>query len=131
METRNRALCEEFARILGGTSSFQNNSCISVVSRNIQVRIMGRLSPTASSGFFAFNSLDINGTALNLGEFPLLEKEVNPFINILRKQGIEVSPVKSHWLFIEPQIIFINFQSIDNPLTFARKVRNALKVMTR
>lgn len=126
MDSRNKALCSEFARILGGTSSFQNKT----ITRKIDVTIMGRPSPTAASSIFAFNSLDKNGMALNLGEFSLLQKEVDPFIKALINQGIKVSAVKEHWFYIDPQMIYVNFQSIDNPLSFARKVRESYKVLS-
>lgn len=130
MNSSSRDICSEFARILGGTSSYQNNVCTATITRDISTTIMGRPSPTASSSIFAFNSLDQNGKALNLGEFSLLEKEVDPFIEALISKGITVSAVKKHWFYIKPQLVYANFQSIDNPLSFARKVRNAYKVLS-
>jgi hypothetical protein len=129
MESNPKTLCNRFAQILGGTATFSSNMCVVVVTRDIPAKIMERPSPTAASGFFAFNSLDENGMALNLGEFVLLEKEVNPFVNALREQQIKVTAIKAHWLFDKPHLIYINFQSIDKPLSFARKVHHAFRVL--
>lgn len=122
-------LCQKFGEILGGTASSQNNMCIVTVTRDIPVTILKRPSPTAASGFFAFNSIDKNGKALNLGEFVLREKEVNPFIDALRQEGIKIASVKEHWLFVKPQLVYVNFESIDKPLSFAKKVRKAFRVL--
>lgn len=130
-ESSTKTLCNNFAQILGGCHSFQKNMCIVEVTRNIQLTIMGHPSPTTSFGFFAFVSINKkNEMELNIGDFPLLEKEVNPFIQELRMQGIKISAVKAHWLFNEPKLFHVNFRSIDEPLSFAKKVRNAINVLS-
>jgi hypothetical protein len=131
MESGNRTLCSNFVEILGGTLSIQKSMCIAEVARNIPSTILESPRPITSSGFFAFNFINqINDTVLNFGDFPLLEKEVNPFINELRKQGINISAVKAQWVFNAPKIFHLNFRSNDEPLSFARKVRNAFKVLS-
>ena len=130
MESNTKTLCNKFAQILGGCLSFQKNMCIVEVTRIIQVPIMGHPDPTTSFGYFAFNSINKEDeTELNIGDFPLLEQEVTPFIQELSIQGIKISVIKGHWLVNEPGIFHVNFKSIDEPLSFARKVRNAIKVL--
>ncbi|MFA7746463.1 DUF1259 domain-containing protein, partial [Salinicoccus roseus] len=65
-----------------------------------------------------------------LGETVLLQVEVNPLMSELRKFGIIVTAVHNHWLFDKPRLMFMHFESIDKPLNFARKVREALRVLT-
>ena len=120
--------CEEFARILEGTILVSTNDLCQVArTRDLTVTIMGRLtmSPMVINAFFSFESVDAEGETLNLGVTPLLPEEVNPFISALRKCGITVAALQSPWLFAQPQLMYINFQSIDEPLEFARKVARA------
>lgn len=78
---------------------------------------------------FSFESIDRQGRALNLGETVILQSEINPFISALRKQKILVTALHNHWLFEKPRLMYIHFESIENPITFARKVQQALKVL--
>jgi hypothetical protein len=48
----------------------------------------------------------------------------------LRVNGIIVTAFHNHWLFDEPRLMFFHFESIDKPLSFARKVSEALEVLT-
>ncbi|EDU37409.1 hypothetical protein CLOSPO_03578 [Clostridium sporogenes ATCC 15579] len=78
---------------------------------------------------FSFESPDNQGRTLNLGETVILQEEINRFISILRENGILVTALHNHWLFDEPRLMYIHFESIDRPLNFARKVAEALKVL--
>ncbi|GIM46415.1 hypothetical protein DNHGIG_19640 [Collibacillus ludicampi] len=59
-----------------------------------------------------------------------MQREINPFVSKLRQHGIKVTALHNHWLFEKPRLMFIHFESIDHPLAFARKVRDALSVLT-
>lgn len=133
MNTRPSRLSREFSRILGATPSVVNGVCLATRSRtNIKARVLKRKArsfmfvPQA----FSFESMDRQGRALCLGETVILQKEINPFVSRLRKHGIKVTAIHNHWLFDKPRLMYIHFESIDRPLQFARKVRNALNVLT-
>ena len=128
-----RDLCREFARILGGTGSLDTNG-VCLVQRfrtNIDFTILGREtnSPLVNPQFFTFEDLDRNGNALNLGETVLLEEEINPLLTELRKRNIIVTAIHNHWLFDHPRAMYMHFESIEPPLQFARKVREAFMVL--
>ena len=42
-----------------------------------------------------------------------------------------VTALHNHWLFEDPRLMYIHFESIDQPLDFARKVAEALCVLGR
>lgn len=133
MNTRPSRLSREFSRILGATPSVVNGVCLATRFRtNIKARVLKRKArsfmfvPQA----FSFESMDRQGRALCLGETVILQKEINPFVSRLRKHGIKVTAIHNHWLFDKPRLMYIHFESIDRPLQFARKVRNALNVLT-
>lgn len=124
-------LCNQFARIVNGQPSVINNVCLIQKFRNIPASILGRRtrSPLVLPTFFSFESIDRQGRALNLGETVILQSEINPFISALRKQKILVTALHNHWLFEKPRLMYIHFESIENPITFARKMQQALKVL--
>ena len=124
-------LCREFARILGGTGSVTNGVCLVQKFRNIPFTILGRRtnSPLVTPQFFSFENLDFQGNALNLGETVLLQEEVNPLLTELRKRNIIVTALHNHWLFEQPRAMYMHFESIEPPLEFARKIREAFRVL--
>lgn len=126
-------LCQEFARILGATPSVINGVCTATRSRtNLHPIVLGRRAESFMfvPQAFSFENIDREGRALCLGETVILQEEVNPFISVLRENGIIVTALHNHWLFDEPRLMYIHFESIEEPLNFAKKVREALKVLT-
>ncbi|MED4402479.1 DUF1259 domain-containing protein [Metabacillus fastidiosus] len=126
-------LCEEFAKILNSTPSIINGVCTATRSRtNIHPVVLGRRAESFMfvPQAFSFEDLDDEGRALCLGETVILQEEINPFISRLRENEIIVTALHNHWLFDEPRLMYIHFESIDEPLSFARKVRDALGVLT-
>ncbi|MEH7092584.1 DUF1259 domain-containing protein [Priestia megaterium] len=129
---KRKSLCQKFARILGGQGSLDENGvCLVQKFRTIRFRILGRptRSPLVTPQFFTFEDVDSRGRALNLGETVLLQEEVNPLLTELRKRDIIVTAVHNHWLFEEPRAMYMHFESVEPPLDFARKVREAFRVL--
>ncbi|MFG6113767.1 DUF1259 domain-containing protein [Halobacillus sp. MO56] len=124
-------LCHQFGRILGGEGKFEHGVCSVELERDLNVRIQGRPSKAELHAEMMFESLDQNGLALNMGETVILEEEVYPFMSVLQKNGILVSALHNHWLFAEPTILYLHFQSVEPPLSFAHKVAEALRVFQR
>lgn len=123
--------CREFARILGGTVlSSDENSCVVMRMRDISVTILGRAttSPLALAAMFSYENPDNQGRALNLGETVILSREINPFIDALRDNGITITALHNHWLFDRPRLMYIYFESVDTPLNFAQQVADAFAV---
>lgn len=126
-------LCQDFARILGGTAEVVNGVCtVTRIRSNLKPLIQGRRtrSALAIAALFSFEDLDSRGNALNLGETVILQEEANPFISALRARGIEVTALHNHWLLTDPVLMFIHWKSIEPPLSFARKTAEAFRVLT-
>ncbi|MGE5654270.1 MAG: DUF1259 domain-containing protein [Bacillota bacterium] len=121
--------CLRFARILGGMGMKEGEVCRVMRNRNLVVRILGRRSrsPLVLAPMFSFESKDAQGRTLNLGESPLLESEVNTVISRLRRRGLKVTSEHNHWLFERPRIMFVHFESVENPIRFARKAAASLR----
>ncbi|WP_412679703.1 DUF1259 domain-containing protein [Brevibacillus choshinensis] len=117
--------------MLGIPPQVINGVCTLMTVRNIPVTILGRPSRSAATipMMFTFESMDHHGNALCLGETVILPEEINPFISMLRHYDILITALHNHWLFNRPGIMFIHFESIDNPIQFAHKVRHAISVL--
>lgn len=127
---RFRRLCNQFSTILGGTEHEITQGPVCFVSRNRRVNasILGRrtTSPLVRYQLFSFESLDKSGRALCLGETALFQNQVNQLLTNLRKNGIKVTAVHNHWLFDKPRLMYIHWESIDNPVAFARIVKRSI-----
>jgi hypothetical protein len=56
-----------------------------------------------------------------------LQTEVENFVASIVKHGIIVSSIHNEWLFVNPNLIYVNIEAVEDPLVFAKKVRKALK----
>ncbi|PEA56074.1 cytoplasmic protein [Bacillus pseudomycoides] len=129
MVNNEETLCHKFAKIIGGQSGFSGGKCVATISRDqISATILEkRFGVTSSFSFESINNL--SGKALCLGRVALLQNEVEPFITVIRAQGIIVSSIHNEWLFDHPRLIYVNIESVEEPLTFAKQVRKALKAI--
>ena len=60
------------------------------------------------------------------GDIAMLEPEVNPVIQALRKNGLEVVALHSHMLGEQPRIIFLHYHGTGAATVLARGFRSAL-----
>src|SRR5262245_21868949 len=71
------------------------------------------------------------GKAAITGDFVLAGEEVNPVIQALRANGIEVTALHSHMLNEQPRLFFMHFWANDDALKLARGLRAALDKTAR
>lgn len=122
-------ICQQFGQILNGKPDIENGICSVEINRDIPVTIQGRPVRGNIETEIMFENLDQNGYALNRGVTVILQKEVPYFVNTLVKNGIIISALHNNWLYTKPNILYINFQSVEPPLTFAHKVAEALRTL--
>lgn len=67
-----------------------------------------------------------NGKAAITGDFVLIGSEVNPVIQALRANGIEVTAVHSHMLDEQPRLFFMHFWANDDAVKLAKGLRAAV-----
>ena len=67
-----------------------------------------------------------SGRAAITGDFVLLGSEVNPVIEALHENGIQVTAVHSHMLTEEPRLFFMHFWANDDAVKLARGLHAAL-----
>ncbi|MCK6258207.1 DUF1259 domain-containing protein [Fictibacillus sp. KIGAM418] len=122
-------LCQQYAQILNGTPKVEHGVCSVEFQRNLHVTIQGRPSRGELHAGLTFESVDQEGKALNLGEIVLLEEEVPLFTSILVKNKIIISALHNHWMYTKPSILYLHFQSVESPLTFAHKMSEAFRAL--
>ncbi|MBT2657659.1 DUF1259 domain-containing protein [Bacillus sp. ISL-18] len=124
-----KQLGEQFAQILNGKAELKHNGCSVSLKRSFNVLIQGRPSHSILPVGISFESLDVNGNALNLGEITLLEEEIPGFMKSSVEQGLIVGALHNHWIYTQPHLMYIHIQSVEPPLVFARKVAKAFTTL--
>jgi len=66
------------------------------------------------------------GKAAITGDFVLTAEEVNPVVQTLRSNGIEVTALHSHMLMEQPRLFFMHFWANDDAVKLAKGLRAAL-----
>ncbi|WEG14569.1 DUF1259 domain-containing protein [Pullulanibacillus sp. KACC 23026] len=119
-----------FAQILNGKPSIQLHGCSVTLKRNWQVKVQGRLSESVTPVGVSFEALDEKGNSLNLAEVTVIQHEIPHFIRSVVEQGLIVSALHNHWIFTEPNLMYVHIQSVEPPLDFAQKMANAFETLS-
>jgi hypothetical protein len=125
-----KTLGDQFAHLLNGKAQMKQNGVSVSLRRSFHVSIQGRPSHTILPVGISFESLDIHGNALNLGEITLLEEEIPKFTKMIVEQGLLVGALHNHWIYTQPHLMYIHVQSVEPPLTFARKIANSFTTLS-
>ena len=124
------SICEQFANILNGKSSINQDVCSVSLHRNFEVIVQGKASRSVVPAGVLFESLDHSGNALCLAEIAILEEEIPRFMYSITQQGMIVSALHNHWLYTRPSIMYIHIQSVEPPLNFAKKMAHSFSVLS-
>jgi Domain of Unknown Function (DUF1259) len=113
------AACQELAAIIGGQVITSTPVCVVQRLRNIPATILGRTTRSPLALPFALSFEGTGTNTLNLGETVILQEEINPFMTELRKRGIIVTALHNHWLFEQPRLMYMHWETVGNPFDFA------------
>ena len=124
----NTSTCQQLADIIGGVVIASTPACVVQRLRNIDAEILGHRteSPLAIPFALSFEN-NVNGRTLNLGETVLLQKEANALMTALQRRGLIVTAFHNHWLFEKPRLMYMHWENIGDPFTFARDSFEAAK----
>ncbi|WP_448192648.1 DUF1259 domain-containing protein [Azospirillum sp. sgz301742] len=104
----------------GGTYQFS-------IPRAEAVQDMGAPVPPAMGTAIAINFQAAGaGKAATTGDFVLTAEEVNPVIQALTANGLEVTALHTHMLAEEPRLYFMHFWGVDEPRKLTPGLRAAL-----
>ncbi|MCJ8007731.1 DUF1259 domain-containing protein [Lederbergia wuyishanensis] len=124
------SLCDQFSAIFNTKSKISHGVCSVSLHRNFSVTVQGRTTTSVVPVSVSFEALDQNGNALNLAEIAILEKEVPSFMYSVVQHGLIVSALHNHWIFVNPNILYMHIQSVEPPLQFGRKLVNAFSALS-
>jgi len=124
-----QSICNQFAQTVNGIANMKNGVCSVELERKFPLTIQNRPSRSALPAGITFESLDYEGIALNLGEVVILQEELPSFLSVLVNNNLIVSAIHNHWVFTNPTILYVHFQSVESPISFARKFAEAFTVL--
>jgi biotin operon repressor len=97
------------------------------ISRADSMKMQDMNVPPAMGTAIAINFQPTGeGKAAITGDFVLVASEVNPVLQALRENGIEVTAIHNHMLNDEPRLFFMHFWANDDAVKLARGLKAAL-----
>ena len=97
------------------------------IPRAEPIKEMGMELPPAMGVAHGINFQPLGGgKAAITGDFVLADKEVNPVLQTLRANGIEVTALHSHMLDDQPHMLFMHFWAQDDAVKLAKALGAAL-----
>ncbi len=132
-DAQEQAECEMLKGILNADVEVDNGVCkVEIVRKNIKPTHMGKkMSPETMELVFHFGFEKVDGQTAVMGELALLQEEVNPVLDELRKGKLEVSALHNHLLHEEPRIMYVHFQGIGDMVQQAKTIKAAIDKTSR
>jgi hypothetical protein len=97
------------------------------IARAQPIKENGMDVPEAMGSAIAINFQPTGGgKAATTGDFVLTANEVNPVLQALRENGIEVTAIHNHMLEDQPRLFFMHFWANDDAEKLARGLKAAL-----
>ncbi len=127
-ERNNRNLCNQFASTLRGkVVGYDGDLCQVSRSRNFRATLYGRPSKAVLDMSFSYESMDNRGRTLNLAELVLRQGEVQSVASAVRNQGLDITALHNHWMFDNPNLMYMHVSSVEDPGSFAQKMQRVMR----
>jgi hypothetical protein len=128
VQAQGNADCEKLGKIFNTSVETEKGVCkVEIIRENINPTHMGKkLSPETMELVFHFGFEKVDGQVAVMGELALLQEEVNPVLDELRKGKLEVTAVHNHMLHEEPRIMYVHFQGIGDMEQQAKTIKAAI-----
>ncbi|MGG0655301.1 DUF1259 domain-containing protein [Rummeliibacillus pycnus] len=101
---------------------------LSLPRNDLKVTVKGTPIRTglALGGWVAFKQID--SQTMVMGDLVLTEEEVQPVMNELFRQGIQVSALHNHLLSETPRIMYLHIEGHGNSVQLAKAISSGLKL---
>lgn len=118
----------EIEKILGAKGQLQEGAWVVRFPRSdLKITIAGETMPTAL-GFVSWAAFkDMPDGAMLMGDLVLLEKEVNPVVTVLEKNGIKITALHNHFFWEAPRLMFMHIGAMGPKAALAKGLRQALE----
>ncbi|WP_028400556.1 DUF1259 domain-containing protein [Ectobacillus panaciterrae] len=125
----NEDKCQSLKPIFGDKVEFDDGVCrVEVARKELKVKHMGHiLSPEMMELELNANFQTIGKQTYVMGEFALLENEVQPVVDALRSAGVEVSAIHNHMIGEQPHMIYLHFQGMGDAQKLGTGVKQAME----
>ena len=128
--TAEAAEAKKIDAILGKEGKINRGVIQYGIPRKEAITVNGIEIPSFMGLATAMNFQPGKGTTVTTGDFVLLEKEVNPVVQALRKAGIEVTALHNHLLGEEPRLFFLHFWGMGPSAMLAEGLKKALEQLS-
>ncbi|MBS8266748.1 DUF1259 domain-containing protein [Mesobacillus boroniphilus] len=100
VQAQGNANCDKLEKIFDTRVETEKGVCkVEIVRESIKPTHMGKKqSPETMELIFYFGFEKVDGQVAVMGELALLQEEVNPVLDVLRKGKLEVTAVHNHML---------------------------------
>ena len=122
---------EEVLAYLNKKGDFKDSVLKVNIPRNdLRMTIAGIETPTpfGFGGWLAMTKGD-HGIEVMMGDFVLLQEEVNPVMSVLLDNGLEVTALHNHFFWDEPRVYYMHVHGHGDAMDLARKVKPAVDLI--
>lgn len=121
--------CEALKNIFDTGVKSENGICsVEIYRDELKLTHMGKkLSPKTMELVFHFAFENVDNQTAVMGELALLEEEINPVLDELRKGNIEVSALHNHMIHEQPRILYMHFQGLGDMNQQAKTIKKAIE----
>ncbi len=119
-------------KIIGAKGNINNGVLQYSIPRKEEIKESGMSArvPPALGTAVAINFQPTgSGKAAITGDFVLTDQEVDPVIQVMQQNGIEVTAVHNHMLNDSPRLFFLHFWANDDAQKLAKGLRTALEAI--
>lgn len=116
--------------ILGKEGKVKNGVIQYGIPRKESITVNGVEIPPFMGLATAINFQPGKEKTVTNGDFVLIDKEVQPVIQALRQNGIEVTALHNHLIGEEPRLFFLHFWGVGPATKLAEGLKKALDQMT-
>ncbi len=121
--------CRNLDKIFNGDVTEKDGVCsVEITRHDINVTQFGhKMAPHAIDLAFQVSFQRINKQTSAMGEFALLEEEVNPVIKELQKGNLDITALHNHMMDEQPRIMFVHFHGLGDMEEQANTIEKAIK----